>query len=469
MKLFAFLLILAVGICHGTKLGDEDNRLDGVLARGKPAKNPEELTDGKIPVNKDEIQNQPRFDRGNIGAKKGPKSTDKAERGQLANSPQCQKEIDFYCPHVLLSSDILVLECLINKVNGNAELSDGCDTLLHQYKVDMTTDDRFTPAAEKFCSSEPIFTGKCSKAKRRSNEALLKCLIDNKAEMSESGQCRSFMTRVETVVFADWELVKPFLQACDGDIKKFECGSVKPVVTTDRINHSQRATLDCLVKVVVDKTSNNGLTRDCRQQVLRIAELQSDDFHLNRPLFLACRDDRERFCPTVVAGDGRVLACLMKNIHSGKMSAECSIQLAVEQQLIGQDYKISHVLVKSCSKPMKQYGCEAPEGANQDQFYLSYVILCLENAVRFGNHSTKLPGECAAEILDLRKALMSDYRMNPEVVTSCRFEIQKLCANLDAGGQTIHCLMSAVANGRINTQECIRSVQHLMKVREVKC
>lgn len=36
-----------------------------------------------------------------------------------------------------------------------------------------------------------------------------------------------------------------------------------------------------------------GITKECRHQVMRIAELQADDFHLDRPLFFACRMDRE--------------------------------------------------------------------------------------------------------------------------------------------------------------------------------
>lgn len=32
---------------------------------------------------------------------------------------------------------------------------------------------------------------------------------------------------------------------------------------------------------------------ECRHEVMRIAELQTDDFHLDRDLFFACRQDRE--------------------------------------------------------------------------------------------------------------------------------------------------------------------------------
>lgn len=44
-----------------------------------------------------------------------------------------------------------------------------------------------------------------------------------------------------------------------------------------------------------------------------MAELQSDDYHMDRPLYYACRDAREHFCPKTPAGNGRVYECLFKN------------------------------------------------------------------------------------------------------------------------------------------------------------
>ena len=55
------------------------------------------------------------------------------------------------------------------------------------------------------------------------------------------------------------------------------------------------------------------LKSKCRKQLLRIAELQADDYHLDRPLFYACRDAREKFCEKVQAGEGRVFECLFKH------------------------------------------------------------------------------------------------------------------------------------------------------------
>ena len=71
--------------------------------------------------------------------------------------------------------------------------------------------------------------------------------------------------------------------------------------------HSQGEVIECLEKGVVQEAERAGapgggaIREDCKKAILRVAELSSDDFHLDRYLYLSCRDDRERFCENVSA------------------------------------------------------------------------------------------------------------------------------------------------------------------------
>ena len=67
------------------------------------------------------------------------------------------------------------------------------------------------------------------------------------------------------------------------------------------------------------------LSKGCKHQILRIAELQAEDYHMDRPLYYACRDDRERFCERVKAGSGHIYKCLFKHKFEREMSAGVSI------------------------------------------------------------------------------------------------------------------------------------------------
>lgn len=67
--------------------------------------------------------------------------------------------------------------------------------------------------------------------------------------------------------------------------------------------HSQGEVIACLEKWLVseveDQPGHYRIKEDCKKSIMRVAELSSDDFHLDRHLFFACRDDRERFCENV--------------------------------------------------------------------------------------------------------------------------------------------------------------------------
>ena len=83
--------------------------------------------------------------------------------------------------------------------------------------------------------------------------------------------------------------------------------------------HSQNEVLECL------EEHQEKLSQQCQKQIYRLAELSSDDYHLDRPLFYACKDDRERFCEQVPSGEGRVYKCLKKHKDEETMSDEVRI------------------------------------------------------------------------------------------------------------------------------------------------
>ena len=80
------------------------------------------------------------------------------------------------------------------------------------------------------------------------------------------------------------------------------------------VAHNQGATINCLESKIKQ------LTEGCKKQILRVAELSADDYHNDRSLFFACRDDRERFCEAEAAGQGQIYKCLLKHKFKEDMS-----------------------------------------------------------------------------------------------------------------------------------------------------
>ena len=78
--------------------------------------------------------------------------------------------------------------------------------------------------------------------------------------------------------------------------------------------HRQGNTIKCLAQHL------SQISRTCKKQILRVKELQADDYHLDRPLYYACRDDRETLCGAVEAGGGKVFECLFNHKTDRRMN-----------------------------------------------------------------------------------------------------------------------------------------------------
>ncbi|KAK2725186.1 hypothetical protein QYM36_001587 [Artemia franciscana] len=180
-----------------------------------------------------------------------------------------------------------------------------------------------------------------------------------------------------TILLSDFHYMKRFAAACVDDINKLKCGRLDP---KEKKGVQQGSTIECLSKHVRE------LSSECHLQTLRIAEMQADDYHLDRAVYFACRDNRENFCQQIFAGDGRVYRCLMNNKMDPTMSQECREQLTRLQKLISLDFKASKGLVKFCSDDIKKYDCDMGNN-KQKAVQLSRILACLENAIHKGENT----------------------------------------------------------------------------------
>lgn len=353
-----------------------------------------------------------------------------APRNYLAKDPVCAEDIARICDKSILHNNFAVLDCAQNsKKDEFSDLSVGCQHLLWDFKHNLTKDDRFVEAAKQVCGRDMEKFPECSPDKNMAGHTL-SCLMDVQENIT-SLQCKQFLTKMENIVFSDYRLIYKFTLACDGDIQRQSCGRLDGG-TEDAVPHSQGATIECLSKGAGE------LSAPCQHEILRIAEIQSEDFHLDRVLFFACREDRERLCLNIQAGDGRVYRCLMQHKGDKDMSHDCYEQLTRRQKLVMLDYKVSRGMAKSCREDIRAYRCREDTSKNRE-IRLAQILVCLENAQHKGY---PVAGECQAEMLDHRRSLLEDYRLSANVVHACEEDIRKFCnERLEVNGRTIHCLM----------------------------
>ncbi|KAL2762145.1 Golgi apparatus protein 1 isoform 1 precursor, partial [Daubentonia madagascariensis] len=279
-------------------------------------------------------------------------------------------------------------------------------------------------AEEESCRED--VTRVCPKHTWSNNLAVLECLQDVREPENEiSSDCNHLLWNYKLNLTTDPKFESVAREVC------------KSTITEDA--HSQGEVVSCLEKGLVKEAEEREpkiqVSEPCKKAILRVAELSSDDFHLDRHLYFACRDDRERFCEN------------------------CREALTTRQKLIAQDYKVSYSLAKSCKSDLKKYRCNVENLPRSREARLSYLLMCLESAVHRGR---QVSSECQGEMLDYRRMLMEDFSLSPEIILSCRGEIEHHCSGLHRKGRTLHCLMKVVRGEKgslgMNCQQALQTL-----------
>ncbi|KAM8895295.1 Golgi apparatus protein 1-like isoform 1-T1 [Spinachia spinachia] len=381
---------------------------------------------------------------------------------KLSEEAACREDMSRFCPKHSWTNNLAVLECLQDRREQESEIAPDCNHLLWNYKLNLTTDPKFESVATEVCRSTIAEIKECNE-EERGRGYLLSCLVDHRANVSDY-QCNQYVTKMTSIVFSDYRLICGFMDKCRDDINRLRCGSVN---VGHKDVHSQGEVISCLERALVNEAEQQDRSRpireECQRAILWVAELSSDDFHLDRHLYFSCRDDRERFCQNTQAGEGKVYKCLFNHKFEEAMSEKCRDALTTRQKLISQDYRVSYSLAKACKTDLRKQRCSLDTNLPRArEARLSYLLLCLEAAVHRGR---PVSGECQGEMLDYRRMLMEDFSLSPEIVLHCRAEIEGHCSGLHRKGRTLHCLMRIGRGDRSATVDsvCQSALQTLIQ------
>ncbi|CAL1540387.1 unnamed protein product [Lymnaea stagnalis] len=386
---------------------------------------------------------------------------------RIADTPECSDDVKKLCSDKAKLNNFLVLDCLQDTEKAADSLSKECSHYLWNYKLQLSTDIRFDHASDEACSDDLEKITAC-KGYVKGEGKIIPCLIDHYEQVS-SQPCKTFLNKMASIIFSDYHFMDFFMKDCKEDVQKLKCGRIENPDSDEEAEtaHSQGRTITCL------NAQRKNITKKCKKSLLRVAELQSDDFHLDRPLYYACRGDRENLCHDIVAGEGAVFKCLYQHLGDPKLTVNCREKLEARQALIAEDVKADKAFYKACKLDIEQNECVKGKGISDvdvdDDLKRSSVLLCLERAQSSDNNKVKLHPECLQEMFELRSELMQDYKISPELVSGCEMEIEKHCKGLEVGGTTISCLMKTATSkiGKIESEfsaQCTAQIRQLLHI-----
>ncbi|XP_057291039.1 Golgi apparatus protein 1-like isoform X2 [Hydractinia symbiolongicarpus] len=383
-----------------------------------------------------------------------PKKDNEEEKYILAKDENCAHDVKNLCPKVKKDNNFAIFLCLQEAaLKDEDDVSDECHGTLWHYKYNLTRNPQFDEVAFKVCESTLEELKDVCKDTHHTPGFLMNCLIEHRHNVQDQ-KCSSFLTRMSSIVFSDYRLIKGFYENCHKDVKTLNCGQLA-ATTEDDPHHEQAEVVSCL-EASIDSVSDK-----CQHQLLRIAELQADDFHLDRPLFYACQEARERYCPDVKAGEGRIYKCLLNHVTDEMMPAECSTKLEAREKMMQKDVKVNYPLWKECQGDFEKYQCEKNGASQIGQG--SNLLLCLQGKVSEGK---PVSPNCQAEMRNFATMVFDNYQISPIIVAHCDVEIHNFCSNLIGkrdDGDMMDCLMTQATTNVSLGAKCFEAIGEVLK------
>ncbi|XP_055341678.1 Golgi apparatus protein 1-like [Paramacrobiotus metropolitanus] len=398
-------------------------------------------------------------------------SVDDSDIINLAEHPACAADVRRLCEGMPNKKDpdatkeaknsLDVLNCFLD--HEDKAVSAGCHQIMYDFKKNITKDPRIANIADAQCKDDLTKThlATCASFRKSDPGHFISCVVEHKDEITDES-CLAFVNKVAVVIFSDFRFVSPFMNACAADQERLKCKFLDNDGQS-KGGHSQGAVVQCLLhemqqlqrKALEAKANQqdgqglqqmpspeNQLAPECAHQLMRLLELQADDYHLDRALFLACRDDRETFCRDVQAGQGRVYQCLMRSINEARMTTECKARLEEREVAAQTDYKVDYGLGQACKDEISRYNC-VPPSTHPQEYGMSFIILCLEDPMRKEAQHQVGP-KCQDAMQYHRQALMNDHNVSPNILVFCKTDIERHCSKKGVQPQAyVHCLMGA--------------------------
>uniref|UniRef100_A0A8B9KLZ7 Golgi apparatus protein 1 n=1 Tax=Astyanax mexicanus TaxID=7994 RepID=A0A8B9KLZ7_ASTMX len=302
--------------------------------------------------------------------------------------------------------------------------------LLWNYKLNLTTDQKFESVAVEVCKSTISELKECAD-EERGKGFLVSCLVDHRGNITEY-QCHQYITKMTSIIFSDYRLICGFMDKCREDINVLHCGSI---TTGEKDLHSQGEVIACLEKALVREAEQQGkahqIREECKKSIMRVAELSSDDFHLDRYLYFSCRDDRERFCENV---------CPLNCLTDASSTLSCS-ETPADLTINCVPHRLDPVLYRKCQNDASRL-CHT-HGWNETSELMppGAVFSCLyRHAYRTEEQGRRLTRDCKVEVQRILHQRALDVKLDPELQKRCMTDLGKWCSEKTETGQELECL-----------------------------
>jgi Golgi apparatus protein 1 len=325
-----------------------------------------------------------------------------------------------------------------------ASLSWDCQEELFRQEVENSGDFRLNAELRQACMAD---SKKFCADIKPGNARVKDCLEDNREKAEFSSECKAKFEDMMARRATDFRLDAKLTKLCASDIENV-CGYEKD--SLDSIAGWDGRVVECL-QDYKDELS----TPACQKRVHKLTVRASQDIRMDEPLWDACFDDRAQLCPDVPSGSSRILRCLQDQRE--KLSYECRATLFDQEVRFAESLDFHQPMKKACAAEATKWCKDVPEGHMR-------LIECLRSHDSDEEMSTECKKEVKRDEIRSAQDYRLNFRLNKACdadIDALCFSACSPFMGQACGGAVLRCLQTKQAN--VTSEACKKSIFEIEK------
>uniref|UniRef100_A0A061RAY5 Golgi apparatus protein 1 n=1 Tax=Tetraselmis sp. GSL018 TaxID=582737 RepID=A0A061RAY5_9CHLO len=346
----------------------------------------------------------------------------------------CAAEVKELCSDIAPSQTFMLTSCLNRKKLEGYLVSQQCSVVLMKRLVMASKDFKLNPILQRACNQE--FARYCVDASTEDDSGV-ECLIRHRKEHDFGRRCSDALSQFAMEMTTDVRLVHSVARGCAKEIGSL-CQGIEP---------GEGRVISCLQAKRSHITSSA-----CRDAVLKITGLATDDWRMDYNLYTSCQQDVEKHCAGVEPGEGRVHQCLRAN--SDRLSPRCLMAERMMEELESEDIRVNPRL-KVCTSAARRFCADVPAGD-------AARISCLQDHMA----EDSFPTDCFHVMEDIVEKASTRFYLNPRVKRMCNNDVNRYCRWSDMkpddpDGSILACLANRITQ---TESECRRELVRVVRL-----
>ena len=279
------------------------------------------------------------------------------------------------------------------------ELSEPCKNAEFAHLKQSSSDIRLKPSLQKACSAD---IGRFCKDVAKGEARVIACLRKNREDDAMTEECRKEILEEVIMENKHPELNVKLSEACEADVKKFCPAAPQGPKDGTKIHI-------CLRK------NYGSLDPKCRQaEFIEIID-EGKDYRIANILSLHCKEDHQKYCAKVKAGNGRIHSCM--HDHLQQLTKPCRDASFDDMMIRNMDIRLKPALLAACQEDVRQV-CKGTQFGN------ARVLRCLQDNIA----STELSASCREHLAKDLAVASSNIQLRKRMETECKADTGRLCA-----------------------------------------